>query len=103
MGRYFGREPRYSPEEIQRQAQEAIDARVSMGRPPDEEFRPLEERLAEIDRALAERPPVPPLPAPQPLRITEIRMPQPPQAEAPAPKAKPRAARRPVGARNSAN
>ena len=101
MGRYFGREPRYTPEEIQRQAQEAIDARISMGRPPDEDFRPLEARLAEIDRGLADRPPVPPPPAPQPFRITEIRLPQAPQAEAPKPK--PRTARRPVGARNSAN
>ena len=107
MGRYFGREPRYSREELERQAQEAIDARVSLGRPPDEEFRPLQERLAEVDRALAARPPVPPMPAPQPLRLTEIRMPRAAQDQAPAPapraKAKPRAARRPVAARRSAD
>ena len=108
MGRYFGREPRYSREEIERQAQEAIDARVSMGRPPEEDFRPLQERLSEIDGALAARPPVPPVPpvpAPEPLQLREIRMPQAPQAEAPAPAPKvgPRAARRPVAARSRSN
>ena len=105
MGRYFGREPRYTQEELQRQAQEAIDARVSLGRPPDEDFLPLEARLAEVDGAVAVRPPVPPRPEPQPLRSREIRMPQAGQAEAPAtpPRPKPRAARRPVAARTSSN
>jgi hypothetical protein len=63
MGKYFGREPRYSREEIERQAQEAIDARVSMGRPPAEDWRPLEARLAEIDHAIVARG----LPEPEPL------------------------------------
>ena len=67
MGRYFGREPHFSAEEIERQAQEAIDARVSMGRPPPEEWKPLDARLAEIDRQLADRRgpelPVEPIPA----------------------------------------
>ena len=53
MGKYFGREPRYSREEIERQAQEAIDARVSLGRPPAEDWAPLEARLEEIDHAMA--------------------------------------------------
>ena len=106
MGRYFGREPRYSREEIERQAKEAIDARVSLGRPPEEEWRPLQARLAEIDKALAARPPVEPLPEPQPLRIREVRMPASAKASPSKPRsAKPRAAktakaaRRPVGAR----
>lgn len=122
MGRYFGREPRYSREEIERQAQEAIDARVSLGRPPDEDFRPLEARLAEtdralavrpaeIDRALSARPAVEPLPAPQPLQIREIRVPtatssqaaQPAKSLKPAEPKAPRAARRPAGARQTVN
>ena len=77
MGKYFGREPRYSREEIERQAQEAIDAQVSLGRPPPEDWRPLEARLAEVDQVTAARPPVPPLPEPEPMRIREIRMPRP--------------------------
>lgn len=88
MGKYFGREPRYSREEIERQAQQAIDARVSLGRPPVEEWRPLEDRLDEIDRVLASRPLVEPIPAPQP--------PMPPAA-------RPRAGRRPLASRSSAD
>jgi len=100
MGKYFGREPRYSREEIERQAQEAIDARVGLGRPPPEDWRPLEARLSEIDQVMAARPPVPPLPEPQPMRISEVRMPrQPESAPAPARAAKPvgaRLSRRPL-------
>ncbi len=96
MGKYFGREPRYSREEIERQAQEAIDARVSLGRPPPEEWHPLETRLSEIDQVMAARPPVPPLPEPQPMRISEVRMPRKPE-RAPAPGG----AAKPVGARSS--
>jgi hypothetical protein len=92
MGKYFGREPRYSREEIERQAQEAIDARVSMGRPPAEDWKPLEARLAELDRAMAARPL---LPEPQPLQIREVRV-TPAMAPMPAPAAP---LRRPVGAR----
>ena len=100
MGKYFGREPRYSREEIERQAEEAIDAQVSLGRPPPEDWRPLEARLSEIDQVMASRPPGPPLPEPQPqpMRISEVRMPRKPET-APAP---PRArAAKPVGARLS--
>ena len=95
MGKYFGREPRYSREEIERQAQEAIDARVSLGRPPAEDWAPLNARLAEIDRALAARPA---MPEALPMRIHEVHMPRVPAAtsEEPAPK-------RTVGAGQNAN
>ena len=92
MGKYFGREPRYSREEIERQAQEAIDARVGMGRPPAEEWTPLEARLSEIDNVMAARPPVPPLPEPQPMQIHEVRMPRSVE-KAPAKAVKPSGAR----------
>ncbi|MDQ3643171.1 MAG: hypothetical protein M3450_17325 [Actinomycetota bacterium] len=95
MGKYFGREPRYSREEIERQAQEAIDARVGMGRPPAEDWSPLEARLSEIDRVMAARPPVPPVPPvpePQPMQIREVRMPRPAES-APAKTAQPAGAR----------
>ncbi len=92
MGKYFGREPRYSREEIEQQAQEAIDARVSLGRPPAEDWLPLQARLAELDRAMAARPV---LPAQPPLRIHEVRV---TPAMAPVPAPAPRI-RRPVGAR----
>lgn len=98
MGKYFGREPRYSREEIERQAQEAIDARVSMGRPPAEDWSPLEARLSEIDRVMAARPPVPPMPEPQPMQIREVRIPRTAEG-APAQTAQPagaRSSRRPL-------
>jgi hypothetical protein len=95
MGKYFGREPRYSREEIERQAQEAIDARVGLGRPPAEDWAPLNARLAEIDQALAARPP---MPEAMPVRIHEVRLPQAPAAAAPVSPAK-----RPVGAGQNAN
>lgn len=66
MGRYFGREPRYSREEIEAQARQAIEARVGLGRPPDEDWAPLEARLAEIDRQRADLPAAAPEPAPRP-------------------------------------
>src|SRR5688500_7769829 len=94
MGKYFGREPRYSREEIERQAQEAIDAAVSQGRPPAEDWAPLEARLAELDR-MAARASVPAMPDAQPLQIHEVRMPKAP-AEPPAPA--PARTRRPVAA-----
>ena len=96
MGKYFGSEPRYSREEIERQAQEAIDARVSMGRPPAEDWEPLEARLAELDQALALRAVAAEMPDAQPLRIHTVRM-APAPAEAPA--APPPRTRRPVAAR----
>lgn len=96
MGKYFGREPRYSREEIERQAQEAIDARVSLGRPPAEDWAPLNARLAEIDQALAARPT---MPEALPMRIHEVHMPRVPAvatSDEPAPK-------RTVGAGQTAN
>jgi len=61
MGRYFGREPRFTREEIEREAQEAIDARVSLGRPPVEDWEPHEARMEELDFAVvARRLPEPP-------------------------------------------
>ena len=90
MRRYFAREPRLSVEEIQRQAQEAIDARVSMGRPPDEEFAPLRARLAEMDRAAAQRPPV----EQEPIRIHQVQVPAAPPEAAPEVRREPVAAAR---------
>ena len=108
MGRYFGREPRYSRQELERQAQEAIDARVAMGRPPAEDFAPLEARLAEIDRAVAVRAPVEPIADPQPLQLHEVRTPPAAQADPAVAggRSKPvraKAARQPVAARSSSN
>ncbi len=61
MGKYFGREPRHSLEELAKQAQEAIDVRVGMGRPPAADWSPLETRLAEMDQTAAtHRPPATP-------------------------------------------
>lgn len=113
MGKFFGSEPRYSREEIERQAQEAIDARVGLGRPPAEDWVPLEARLSEIDRAMAARPPVPPLPEPpasrpsrsqpQPIQVREVRIPKAPVGASAAPAARSRAGRRPLAATPSAN
>ena len=65
MGKYFGREPRYSREEIERQAQETVDALVNLGRPPAEEWEPLQTRLDDIDHAIVARG----LPEPEPQRV----------------------------------
>ena len=102
MGKYFGREPRFTLEEIERQAQEAIDARVSLGRPPAEEWAPLVARLAEIDQALAARPPAPSIPEPQPMELHRVKV-SPARAAAPAaPAAPPQPrVRRPVAARQN--
>ena len=99
MGKYFGREPRYSLEELERQAQEAIDARVSLGRPPAEDWEPLNARLAELDQALAARQ-LPTMVEPPPMRIREVRLPRTP-VPAPAEAAAP--ARESVAAQPSAN
>lgn len=96
MGKYFGREPRYSREEIERQAQEAIDARVSLGRPPAEDWAPLNARLAEIDQALAARPT---MPEAVPMQIHEVHM---PRVAAAATSGEP-APKRTVGAGQNAN
>jgi hypothetical protein len=98
MGKYFGSEPRYSREEIERQAQEAIDARVSLGRPPAEDWAPLEARLAEIDQAIAARPPVP---EHEPMQIHHVRLPQAPAAVEATPPAT--RVRRTVAAQRSAD
>lgn len=66
VGRYFGREPRYSQQEAEAQAKEAIDAAVKKGRPPAEEWAALASRTAEINRELAARPAVDPLLPPPP-------------------------------------
>ncbi len=67
MGRYFGRQPRYSQEEAEAQAKAALDAAVNKGRPPEEEWKALGSRMGEINRELAARPPVD-LPSPPPRR-----------------------------------
>ena len=98
MGKYFGREPRYSREELERQAQEAIDARVSLGRPPAEDWAPLQARLAELDHAVAAPPP---MPEHEPIQIHHVRLPQAPAAAEVAPAAI--RLRRPVVAQRSAD
>lgn len=72
MRKYFGREPRYSREEIERQAQEAIDARVGMGRPPADEWQPLQARLDEIDHAVVARGLPEPDPPPRPEVLAPV-------------------------------
>ncbi|MDQ6726519.1 MAG: hypothetical protein M3066_10200 [Actinomycetota bacterium] len=67
MGRYFGREPRYSREEIEGQAKQAIEAQVSQGRPPEDDWRPLDARMAELDREAASRPQPELVPEPRPV------------------------------------
>lgn len=70
MGRYFGREPRFSPDEIEAQARQAIEARVGMGRPPAEEWQPIDARMADLDRERAlQRPPPVVDPAPDPTAV----------------------------------
>lgn len=114
MGRYFGREPRYTREEIERQAQEEVEARISLGRPPAEDFAPIEARLAQLDREMAARaaaealPPPPPMRRTQrPLSVAKVRLPAeaapsvtPEAVSKPARRspAKPRASRQPVPA-----
>ncbi len=107
MGRYFGHQPRYSREEAEAQAKQAIDAAVSKGRPPDEDWKPLASRMADINRELATRPPVEIPPPPAPRRepetgstarrrpVNEILRPR-PQAEEPAPAAPPPKRRAPA-------
>lgn len=74
MGRYFGREPRFSREEIEAQARLAIEERVSMGRPPAEDWKPLDARMAELDRErslqLRPQPVADPAPTPAPAPTT---------------------------------
>lgn len=56
MGKYFGKQPRYSREEAEAQAKQAIEAAMSKGRPPEEDWKPLGPRMAEINQELAMRP-----------------------------------------------
>ena len=84
MGKYFGREPRYSRDELERQAQAAIDARVGLGRPPAEDWAPLQARLAETDQTKAARPL---MPEHEPIQIHHVRLPNAPAAAAAAPTA----------------
>ena len=95
MGKYFGREPRYSQEEAEAQAKQALEAAVSKGRPPEEEWKALGGRMADINRELATRPPVD-IPPPPPRRaaaqsprarrpMNQILRPPEPPAEEPAP------------------
>lgn len=104
MGRYLGREPRLSRQDLELEAQQAIDARVSMGRPPAEDWAPIEARLAQMDRAA-----VPPL-APEPppvltgagveLSLTEVTLPATATAGLTGTAEPPiRVGRRPVGAK----
>ena len=53
VGKYFGRQPRYSQQEAEAQAKQAIDALVSRGRPPAEEWKGLANRMGDINRELA--------------------------------------------------
>ena len=100
MRKYFAPEPRYSREELEQQAQEAIDAMVSLGRPPAEDWAPLEARLAELDQVMAARQ-LPTMREPEPMRLHEVRV---PPAAAAAPPAEPATAERlPVAAQRSAN
>ena len=95
MGRYFGKEPRYSREEAESQAKQAIDRAVQKGRPPDDEWKGLASRMGEINRELATRPPIdlPPPPPPRagprdpdrPRDIRQILRPSPPPAPEPEP------------------
>ena len=74
MGKYFGRQPRYSQEEAEAQARQAIDAAVSKGRPPADEWRGLERRMGEINQELATRPRVDlPPPPPRPTERRPVR------------------------------
>jgi hypothetical protein len=58
--RFGGEVP--SREELEADAARAIEARVGLGRPPEEDFKPIEARLAEIDAVLAPRPQPEPFP-----------------------------------------
>jgi hypothetical protein len=112
VGRYFGREPRYTRQELELQAQQALEARINLGRPPAEDFAPIEARLAQMDREMAARaaaeavPPPPPLrQGERPLSVTTVRLPAGAKATAPVKTTtrrvaagKPRATRQPVPA-----
>ena len=74
MGKYFGRQPRYSREEAEAQAKQAIDAAVSRGRPPAEDWAGLQGTMGEINQELATRPRVDlPPPPPRPTERRPVR------------------------------
>jgi hypothetical protein len=115
VGRYFGREPRYSQAEAEAQAKAAIDAAVSRGRPPDEEWKGLAGRMGDVSRELAARPPVEAIPPPPPLRpaapggaprprrpMNEILRPRPVPEPEPAPPPAAKATRAPRAASTAA-
>jgi hypothetical protein len=64
VGKYFGKQPRYSEQEAQAQAQQAIDAAVAKGRPPASDFNAVAGRMGD----LPPRPPVDLIPPPPPRR-----------------------------------
>ena len=94
MGKYFGRQPRYSQQEAEAQAKQALDALVAKGRPPENEFSKVRGRMGD----LPPRPPVD-IPQPPPRRadavgprrpLSEILRPQAePVVEPPAPEPEP--------------
>jgi hypothetical protein len=111
LGKYFGREPRYSKEEAEAQAKQAIDAAVSRGRPPAEDWAALQGRMSEINQELATRPRID-LPPPPPRRAGRQPLgqvlrppepePEPEAAPAPAPIARRPAAKTPVAKKPAA-
>ena len=117
MGKYFGKQPRYSQQEAEAQAKQAIEAAVSRGRPPDEEWKGLAARMPEINQELAMRPRPdadfgpPPGQAATPDRpavrrpVNQILRPRPApveeEAPAPAPAAKKRPPRAPAPAKRA--
>lgn len=101
MGKYFGRQPRYSQEEAEAQARQAIDAAVSRGRPPAEEWKGLAGRMGEINQELANRPRVdlpPPPPRAERRPVRQVLRPLAPEPE-PEPAPEPAPAPRPVARR----
>ncbi len=97
MGKYFGKQPRYSQQEAEAQAKQAIAAAVNSGRPPEEEFGPVAGRMGDVGRRpVVEIPPPPPRRtkpvSERPRVVSDILRPPPrppPPAPAPAPKAAP--------------
>lgn len=81
----LARKPRISIEDIEREAAAEMDRRISMGKPPPEEWK----GVPELDAGLFRRQTVPPPPAP----ATEVGA-KPPAAKAAAPAVK--ATRRPA-------
>ncbi|HWI03980.1 MAG TPA: hypothetical protein VNT52_09170 [Acidimicrobiales bacterium] len=76
---------------------------MSLGRPPAEDWAPLEARLAELDQIMAARQ-LPTMPEAEPMRLHEVRMPPAPAAvSAPPAQPEPARGRRPVAAERSAN